>query len=68
MRIFSKLIAVYLLLASISAANAQLRPMVYPATIVERCADEAYADWTTPERVQAFFVPIASINPVPGGD
>lgn len=48
-------------------ASAQLRPMVYTETTVERSADEVFADWTTDASVEAFFAPKANIKPVPGG-
>ena len=50
-----------------ASAQAQLRPMVYVETTVERSTDEAFADWTTDARVEAFFAPQATIEAVPGG-
>ncbi len=56
-----------LILALPVFAQAQLRPMVYAATTVERSADEAFADWTTSETVEAFFAKKAFIEAKPGG-
>lgn len=46
---------------------AQLRPMVYAEVTVERSADAAFTDWTTPSHIEGFFAKKAFIEAKPGG-
>ncbi|MGJ8559778.1 MAG: SRPBCC family protein [Litorimonas sp.] len=48
-------------------AFAQVRPMTFAETTVDATPSEAFADWTTADRIQDFFAPQATIDPKPGG-
>lgn len=68
MRLLIGIMTGFLSLILTFPAAAQLRPMVYSAVTIERSADEAFADWTNAESLEAFFAAKAFIDPIPGGD